>query len=486
MQNIYMRSLIRLLPLSAVSLLILSACGSDSTDPLINAQAIDGYIVGGNVFCDDVANGTTQAAGRLTCPNGTELMVVRGGADVGFSEKATTGDILFVGELSAPAHLGYVTPLSTLAVIMASNDEGYDESKWTQTVENLAATLGQSSLDLSADAATVIQLVKLNAQINQLISAYAQTEDDYRLVTVEVAGLMRERASQGAVIDLEAGLANTMAAINGRLIANESQLALSESELDVEVIAVQTANNAIAEGGSPELVAMAATGSSVEQAAVTIDRSAASVSFQSQNGYSVYSTPISLEDFESPVESTGRYNTIVSSSLDGIVYDSRVLQFNKSFSEARVSMAFEIKSLDVGDRRSLSFSSNDVTLSADTNDASSLVLSMPEGSKFRAHGTDRDGSTTTTEILVDDADTFSTVGDKINVTFGQVNTKLQSLGFSDMLASSGNFQMTMVISGLKINERTGSIVEPAQYYTIGTGATRITGAGFQGYITFNR
>ncbi len=36
-------------------------------------------------------------------------------ADVGFNEGATTGDILFVGELSTPAHLGYVTLVSTLA-----------------------------------------------------------------------------------------------------------------------------------------------------------------------------------------------------------------------------------------------------------------------------------------------------------------------------------------------------------------------------------
>ncbi len=198
-------SLTRLVPLSAAALLVISACSSDNPDPGIGAQAIDGYIVGGSVYCDGIAHGITEAAGRLTCPTNTSLITVRGGADVGFNVGATTGDILFVGELRAPAHLGYVTPLSTLAVIMSSDVEGFDESKWEQSVNDLAATLGQSSLDLSADASKLIQLIKLNSQINQLISAFSQTEDDYLQVADVVAGLMRERGKQGAVTDLEEG-----------------------------------------------------------------------------------------------------------------------------------------------------------------------------------------------------------------------------------------------------------------------------------------
>ena len=478
-----MRSIIPLLTLSAATLLVLSACGSDNPEPIISAQAIDGYIVGGTVYCDDVVHGKTEAAGRLTCPLNTRLITVRGGADVGFDDMATTGDILFVGELRAPADLGYLTPLSTLAVIMSSDDEGYDESKWSQSVADLAATLGQSSLDLTADASQVIQLIKLNSQINQLISAFGQTEDDYRLVTIEVAGLMSERARLGTITDLEEGLANTMAALNGRL-ALVSELDLEQSELDISVINVQAVNTAIAEGGSRELVAMTATGSIVEQAAVTIDRSAQSVGFLDANNVEISS--VSLEEFESPVVSAGRYSTGVSSDINGITYDSRVLQFNKSFNNAQVSMAFEFKSLDTGDQRSLSFSTGDVSLTADINDASSLVLSLPPKAKFTAHGTDLNGSTTTTEVLVDEAATFSSAGGEINVTFGEVNDKLRKLGFRDILETSGNFQLTMIISGLHINERTGPSVAPAQYYTIGTGATRITGAGFQGYITLDR
>ena len=475
-------------PLSALTLLLIGACGSDSPEPDIVAQAIDGYIVDATVFCDGVEHGRTGAAGRLTCPSDTRMITVQGGADVGFDRHATSGDILFVGELSAPAHLGYVTPLSTLAVVMSSDSEGYDESKWAQSVSDLAATLSQSSLDLSADAAEVIQLIKLNAQINQLIVAYSETADDYREVTEEVAGLMKQRAQLGAITDLQDGLANTMAAVNGRLQVKGSALAQSESELDVSVLEVQAANSAIAGGETAELVAMAATGSIIDQAAVTIDRGAESVGFTYPSYWdeAYIGGAVSLEEFENPVISSGTYRTVVNRSITGVQYDNRVLQFNKSFTDARVSMAFEIKSLDFGDRRSLSFSTSDVSLSAMVNDASSLVLTMPENATFRAHGTDRDGSTTTTEIRVDEAATFSSSGGSINVGFADVNQKLKSLGFRDILETEGNFQMTMVISGLHINERLGTSVTSAKHYTIGTGATRITGTGFQGYVTITR
>lgn len=475
----------------AVASTLLSACGSDSPEPDITAQAIDGYIVGADVFCDGVAHGKTGAAGRLSCPPDTQMITVRGGADVGFDENATTGDILFVGELSAPADLGFVTPLSTLAVEMSTDEEGFDPSRWTQSVNDLASTLSQSSLDLSADASEVIQLIKLNAQVNQLISAYASTESEFRLVTKEVAGLMQQRARLGAVTDLQDGLANTMASLNGRLLVKAPGLAQSQSKLDVNVIAVQSTNKAIAEGGSPELVAMAAVGSIVERAAVTIDREVSSLQFYYRSG--VFSgefgnqgyTPISVDDFENPVTSAGSYTTVVDEYINGIAYNNRALQFNQSFDNAKVSMAFEIKALDAGDKRSLSFSTSDVFLTADMNDASSLVLSLPSDAKFRAHGVNSDGSTTTTEILVDEAATFSSQSGLIDVSFGEVNGKLKAIGFRDIFESSGNFQVTLVISGLHFNERTGSSIVPAQYYTIGNGATRITGAGFQGFITLN-
>jgi len=195
---------------------------------------------------------------------------------------------------------------------------------------------------------------------------------------------------------------------------------------------------------------------------------------------------ISLNDFEYPVLSSGRYNTVINSKLRGISYENRALQFNDSFENARVSMAFEIKAVNEDDQRTLSFATNDVTLTATQNDASSLEITMPVNAIFNVHGTRKNGTVTTTEILVEEADTFSSIGSQLNVTFDKINNKLIELGYTDILATSGNYRMTMVISGMHINERSGSQIQPANYYTVGSGATQLTGAGFQGYVTYER
>ena len=75
----------------------------------MQSQAIDGYIVGGTVFCDGIENGATQEMGLLSCDDGTTLVKVSGGNDVGFNDDPAD-DKPFVGQLLAPADLGYVTP----------------------------------------------------------------------------------------------------------------------------------------------------------------------------------------------------------------------------------------------------------------------------------------------------------------------------------------------------------------------------------------
>jgi len=68
--------------------------------------------------------------------------------------------------MTEPTHLGYITPLSTIAVLMSSDESGYNPNKWSESVESLASALNQSSLDLSADATNTLQLIKLNASIH--------------------------------------------------------------------------------------------------------------------------------------------------------------------------------------------------------------------------------------------------------------------------------------------------------------------------------
>ena len=146
----------RLLPaLSAVAVAVsLAACdgSSSSSSSALQSQAIDGYIVGGTVMCDGDESGATGAMGRLTCADGTVLVKVRGGNDVGFNDDPSD-DKPFVGQLLAPADLGYVTPLSTVAVEMSGGEDGFDASSFGGSVMTLGEVLGFDGLDLGADPA---------------------------------------------------------------------------------------------------------------------------------------------------------------------------------------------------------------------------------------------------------------------------------------------------------------------------------------------
>ena len=84
------------------------------------SQAIDGYIVGADVYCDEQRNGQTLAAGWLTCASDTDLITVEGGRDVGFNAAATTGGAAFYGQLQGPGGAPYITPLTTICLLYTS------------------------------------------------------------------------------------------------------------------------------------------------------------------------------------------------------------------------------------------------------------------------------------------------------------------------------------------------------------------------------
>ena len=469
--------------MSVLALLVLGACSS-SKDPALDSQAIDGYIVGGAVSCDNKDGGETEAGGHLTCPAGTELVTVRGGMDVGFDASATASNVLFLGELRAPAALGFVTPLSTVAVQMASTSEGYDKTRWEASVEKLVGVLGDPTLDLAMDASQDMRLIRLNAQLQQVLSAFVRSEADYGQAMESLATVITARASIGASMDLENDVSGSLNAINAALLDRFSPLARSAAQLETLAQSIQSANMAIAEATSPELVAATAAGSSIELASVIIDRSAQSVNLVSYNDFRYTTSSVSIDDFEDDTLSAGTYQTQVDRGLDEVGYSNEVLQFEQDMDNVRVTMAFELKSTQSGDPRSLSFVSDDIRLSASADQPGSLVITLPDGAVFDAVGTDSLGTVTSAQVLIDSQDTFSNRNGSFYVNYGKMMDKLESLGFEDIFASAGNYQMTLLIGGIQINERSGRNVVPAMRYLINVGNRQVSGAGFKGYLSY--
>ncbi len=477
---------VRSAPISVLALLALGACSSSNTSeaPTLDSQAIDGFIVGGAVFCDGDEAGETSAGGHLSCPANTVLVTVRGGMDVGFDASATASDMPFTGELRAPADLGFVTPLSTVAVQMASTETGYDAQLWDEKVAQLAAALGDPTLDLAADSSKDMQLIRFNAQLQQVLSSFARSEAEYGQAIEALATVITARAAVGATIDLENDVTGTMTAINAALLNKFSPLAQSASKLEASTLAVQSANLAIAEASSPGLVAASAVGATVARAVVTIDRSAQSVFLGSYNDAQYAEISISIDDFEDSTLSNGSYQTQVGKGLAEVGYSNEVLKFSQDMDNVQVTMGFELKSTVAGDPRRLSFYSDDIRLSATANRPDSLVITLPDGATFHAIGTDTLGTITSAEVLIDDKDTFSNRDEYFSVNYDSVMDKLESLGFEDIFESSGNYEMTLIIGGIQLKERSGLDVVPATRYAITVGSRQVSGAGFKGYMSY--
>lgn len=453
-------------PLGILALAVLGACSSSnsSKNRTLESQAIDGFIVGGAVSCDDVEADKTRIGGYLTCPRRTELVTVRGGMDVGFDASASASDVAFNGELRAPADLGFVTPLSTVAVQMASTATGYHPELWEEKVGELVAALGDPTLDLTADASTNMQLIRLNAQLQQVLSAFARSEAEYGNAVEAVATVMTARASIGATVDLEDNVADTLTAINAALLDTFSPLALSASQLESKASTMQSANLSIAEASSPALVAATAVETTVARSVVTIDRGAKSVFLSSNN--STQDVEISIDDFEDSTLSNGSYQTQVDKNLAKVGYSNEVLQFDQDIDNVQVTMGFKLASTAAGDTRSLSFYSDDIRLSASANQSDSLVITLPDGATFQAVGKDSLGTRTSAEVLIDNEDTFSNGDEYFSVNYGSVVEKLESLGFDDIFSSAGNYEMTLIIGGIQLKERSGDDVVPATRHAI--------------------
>ena len=475
---------------AAAVLLAVSACDSSSSgsSDSFTSQAVDGYIVGADVFCDDTANGLTQAAGRFDCPADTGLSTVSGGFDVGTDSEATSGTTAFIGVLRAPARELYVTPITTLSLALAQigqtadfvpDVDGFRAAKIT-----LAETLGVSLTSMGENPALDLDAAKSNAQVHQILAAFAPNVESYEEATVAFAAVLSESANGEGRVGLTEDIAETLVAINTKLSESESSLELATVDLDQATANVIAANTTIQRVDSPARVSTEAKQALIEQAPVTIDREEAVIALTS--GDQNVAQPLSIESFEDPLQTDGLYAARLFSGLARVGYDNSVFKFNQSISDAQITVAFELKAVGAGDERSISFVSDDIVVSALKDRPESLVISvLPGNSTFQVLGMDSEG-VTTNAVISTDGETISSDGDSFTVDLERINRQLTDLGFEDILATSGGYTVTLVISGLRVSELEGNTTTEAEVFTVNTGAGDITGNGFRGYVSIIR
>ena len=473
--------------------------GPDSAPPALASQAVDGFIVGAGVACDGVPNGGTAAGGRLVCPAGTVLASVRGGSDVGFDETATTGGMPFVGELVAPAALGWVTPLTSIAVAMASDADGYDPARFGGAVDDLAAALDRSALDLSADPTRIVDLARLNGQVHQLVGAFGASEEAYREATVAFAALLSESAANGRAWGLDGGTDEVLRDLNTRLAASGSSLAMSESELEQVAARVREVNGAIANATDLDTVFGAAVAAPLAGQALTIDRDRAVIGYG--NNYS--DTRISLAGFENDEQIDGFGGLYIADS-DGSLTDSdpfatsyvtvidgsgrlslndRAFGVERTLVEQPVSIGFAFEATDEGDDRAIAVTTSDALVSATEGESDSVAIVLPEGTTLRVRSVSDDATVTTATLRLKNEHEFLSESGGIDLSFWRIDRELESRGFGDLTARAGNYRMTVAIGGLEINEREDGEMRRTPVRTVDSGDEVVSGSGFEGYVT---
>lgn len=476
--------------LSAAALAsLLAACGSSSvSNAPLESQAVDGYIVDADVFCDGILSGSTKAAGRFSCPAGTQVSKISGGFDVGIDDVATTGEFPFTGVLKAPASEPFVTPMTTLSVALAqtgqSSDTALDLSAYQSAVSSVAQTLGISQEALSGNPVTNLEAAKSNAKIHQVISAFAPNVAAYEAATLAFVDVIKDTASVGGEFNLTSDVRTTLASVNEKLQASSPDLVLATVDFEQIALNVAAGNELIDAAESPNRVATESQRVSVGLAPVTIDRSDATVRLFNEDKQLM--EQLTIDGFESPIQSDGFYTARLYSGLTKVDYDNDVFQFNQNINDARLTVAFEVKSANGGDNRSMSFVSSDVVVSAVKSRSDSLSISMlSDLSTFEVLGTDSNG-VVTAAVIETNGETFNSDGDTLTIDLEKINRQLADLGFEDILKTSGDYVVTLVVSGMRINERDGNSVTEAKQFTVNTGKGEITGNGFRGYVSVIR
>ena len=470
----------------AVSVAACDGSSGSSSSAALSAQAIDGYLVGSEVYCDGEANGKTVAAGTLTCSAGTDLIKIIGGSDVGSDETATDGGEAFRGQLLAPGNLGYVTPLTNVAVELSGGEGAFDAREFAGSVQILADALGITGLDLSVDPTDETsdvgkRMAKVNAQLSQLTASFGVSTNDYAATAAALASTIRTQSEAGNFqLDLDQDSVAIMALVNSTLRSQGSNLTKSPAQLAQISASVAAVNAAIGAAEDLDAIDAAAKEAPPVTWAMTIERDETLISYDARGTAGGAIENISLDTFESSTQSQGRYATVIDGS-GRVSVDTDSFTIENDIDDT-VTVGFSLEATGADDMRAISVVA-DAKIEADAGDSDSLSVMLPAPSKLLITSVAADGTETNEviELLTDHQ--FVAGNGGLNISFWNVDERLDELGFGDLTATEGNYRMTAVISELEISVRDGETVDQAPSRTVVGNRLAASGSGFVGYVT---
>ncbi len=469
--------------LSLVGVFFLAACGSGSdrgveihsNSDLSVHQAIDGYVVNATVFCDGVRNGQTTAAGLFTCPKHTQLITVRGGSDVGFDENSVSGGVPFIGELQGPAKSRYITPLTTVAAKMSTSGGVFNEQTYAASERTLTDSLGIPGVALSSNPIGNLPLLKANAKIHQLVAQFTTSADDYATVTGELANMLRS----GSSIDLNNDTNTIISMLNQQLLVTAPALAqtpTSEAQLST---ALAEKNTEIDQSSNLAELESVTTGAASETPyAFSIDKHAPLLAYETYRDTTFYT----LDQLQNPTTFFGYHQARFNLDWIETVYiANEAFSIKKPMDKATVDVAVEFKS--TSDNRMVSATLSGVKLSMHAEGSTTIDVEVPPGSIINARAVNKQGIVTDVSLLANKQHLASSDNGGFIFDFRDVNRKLREANQNELLYEYGNYQMTVVISGVRFSVTDRGNETGALEYTVTNAAESVTGYGLRGYVS---
>ena len=460
----------------------------DSTPPAatFTGQAVDGYIVGGQVYCDGVESGLTQAGGGYHCPDGTNVVKITGGVDVGFDETKTTSDVPFAGQLLGAADSEFITPVSTLAIALAGGEDNYDPSKLDAAVATIKKALGLGSLDLKEDPAASIVVARLNAQVNLIAGIFSTTQDDYSKVMGSFAKLLKQRSESDEVMDINgtdpSNLASTIQGLHHILEQDHSDIAGTDpAVLNLQIAKILNAVRDIEASDNPEDIAVKPTLDPELDYALGLSKYDGLVTF---TGYDDVPFSYSVQDYEnSEKDAQGKYTAVLDRGIKRIDLNASAITVGHTISDASIDVALSVQSTDEGDHRKLSAIARGLKISMTEGDASSVQVEIPTDTIWHVEGVKADGTTTVVELQKGDTRVFSASRQGIDINFDDIGGWLVDRGYPDMTHENGNFVVTCVISGLDFARLSGTTNIPTGLRVDVGDDDFLAGQGLEGFVT---
>jgi hypothetical protein len=476
-----------------IGCIITGACSSGSssdtasTEPApelaVTGQAVDGYIVGGRTFCDEVEKEVTKAAGRYSCPNGTKIVKVFEGVDVGYDEAATTSDVAYNGTLIGPTSFNYITPVTTLVTELAGGEENYDSSKLNASISQIKSVLNIKSLNLNNSPAADIEMARLNAQLHRIVGTFSVSRDEYEKVNGSLADLIEEKAQSSETIDIngsdESKFTQTLLDLIQKVKEKHSDIEfINDDNIDIEAVIDANLN---------DVKEIQETNNSSDLKRKPTFRNHA-LAFSTKHGIVMFTGQddetfsYSVKEFEKKKKNNqGEHHVVLSRSMKRISLDKSMIRVEKTLINTTVDFAFSLAAEN--DPRELNVIAKDIKVSMVEGDSSSIEVTIPDGTVWQVQGVSKDGTSTQVDIEKDGDRIFSSSKDGINLDFDYVADQLQKKGHPDLTKETGNFRVTCVISGIEVARLSGSKKKQARIYVVRTDDSLLRGRGLRGFVT---